>query len=163
MGLKHVLTHTPPEVELSEYLPKASELFKARQAVAAEATSAAGAEAVAAAAAEDGAEQTASGLVIKTLAAGEGDSPSAKDKVRVHYEGRLTDGTVFDSSYKRGEPIEFALSGVVPGWTEGLQLMKPGGKAKLTFSSELGYGDAGQGPIPPKACLIFDVELLAVL
>ena len=95
--------------------------------------------------------------------AGEGESPTAADKVRVHYEGRLINGNVFDSSIARGQPLEFPLNGVIKGWTEGLQLMKPGGKAKLTIPYNLAYGDAGSGPIPPKATLIFDVELIAVL
>ena len=92
----------------------------------------------------------------------DGDAPTAEDTVRCHYEGRLVDGTVFDSSYKRGEPLDFPVSGVIKGWIEGLQLMKAGGKATLTVPSELAYGDAGTGPIPGKATLVFDIELLAV-
>ena len=106
---------------------------------------------------------TKTGLVYLETTAGEGDEPTAADKVKVHYEGRLIDGTVFDSSYQRGQPLEFPLNGVIKGWTEGLQLMKPGGKATLTIPYGLAYGDGGQGPIPPKATLIFDVELLAVV
>jgi FKBP-type peptidyl-prolyl cis-trans isomerase len=105
---------------------------------------------------------TKTGLVYLETTAGEGDEPTAADKVKVHYEGRLIDGTVFDSSYQRGQPLEFPLNGVIKGWTEGLQMMKPGGKAKLTIPSDLAYGDAGTGPIPAKAVLVFDVELLAV-
>ena len=80
----------------------------------------------------------------------------------VHYRGTLIDGTEFDSSYKRGEPISFPLGNVIKGWTEGLQLMKPGGKARLTIPSELGYGPGGVGNIPPNAVLVFDVELIEV-
>jgi FKBP-type peptidyl-prolyl cis-trans isomerase len=94
---------------------------------------------------------------------GSGKSPTASDNVEVHYEGTLIDGTVFDSSYARGETITFPLSGVIRGWTEGLQLMKEGGKAKLTIPSDIAYGDRGSPPkIPPKATLIFTVELIAI-
>ena len=91
-----------------------------------------------------------------------GRRPAATDTVRVHYEGRLADGTIFDSSLARGEPAEFALSGVIPGWSEGLGHMAVGSKAVLTIPARLAYGSAGTGPIPPMACLIFTVELLAI-
>lgn len=107
---------------------------------------------------------TASGLQIEMLVEGQGDAPKATDTVRVHYTGTLIDGTKFDSSVDRGEPAEFPLNGVIPGWTEGLQLIKPGGKAKLVIPPELGYGDRGAGPtIPPGATLVFEVELLEVV
>ena len=105
---------------------------------------------------------TASGLQVETIVDGKGQAPSATDKVVVHYEGRLIDGTVFDSSIARGQAAEFGLNQVIPGWTEGLQLMKPGGKARLTIPSELGYGPGGVGNIPPNAVLVFDVELIEV-
>ena len=105
---------------------------------------------------------TASGLQVETIVEGKGQAPSATDKVVVHYEGRLIDGVVFDSSIARGQPAEFGLNQVIPGWTEGLQLMKPGGKARLTIQSELGYGPGGVGNIPPNAVLVFDVELIEV-
>ena len=110
-----------------------------------------------------GAFTTKSGLKIEIVTAGTGAAPIADDSVRVHYEGRLLDGTVFDSSIDRGEPIEFPLHGVIKGWTEGLQLMKVGGTAILTIPSDLAYGDSGSGPIPPKATLIFEVRLLDVM
>ena len=105
---------------------------------------------------------TASGLQIETLVEGEGDAPSASDTVVVHYEGKLIDGTVFDSSIARGTPAEFGLNQVIRGWTEGLQLIRPGGKAILTIPSELAYGPGGVGNIPPNAVLVFEVELLEV-
>ncbi len=105
---------------------------------------------------------TGSGLQIEMLVEGEGEAPSATDTVVVHYEGSLIDGTVFDSSIARGTPAEFGLNQVIRGWTEGLQLIKPGGKARLTIPSELGYGPGGVGNIPPNAVLVFEVELLEV-
>jgi FKBP-type peptidyl-prolyl cis-trans isomerase FkpA/FKBP-type peptidyl-prolyl cis-trans isomerase FklB len=110
-----------------------------------------------------GVKTTASGLQVEMLAVGEGPTPTAADTVLVHYEGRLADGTVFDSSYQRGQPAAFGVSDVIPGWTEGLQLMRPGGKARFTIPPELGYGARGAGGvIPPNAVLVFDVELLAI-
>ncbi len=106
---------------------------------------------------------TASGLKYEVLNEGSGASPSASDKVTVHYRGTLTDGTEFDSSYKRGEPATFPLNRVIKGWTEGLQLMKEGAKYRFTIPPQLGYGERGAGAmIPPNATLVFDVELLKV-
>lgn len=105
-----------------------------------------------------------SGLQYIVLKEGTGPKPVATDKVRCHYEGTLIDGTVFDSSIKRGEPIEFAVTGVIPGWTEALQLMTVGSKWKLFVPSNLGYGDQGAGAvIKPGSTLIFDVELLDIV
>ena len=106
---------------------------------------------------------TGSGLQYEVITEGNGPKPAATDTVRVHYEGALTDGTVFDSSYSRGEPIEFALSEVIPGWTEGLQLMSKGSTYRLFIPSELGYGSHGAGQIPPYSTLIFEVELLDIV
>jgi len=111
----------------------------------------------------EGVKTTASGLQYKVLQEGSGTSPVATDKVKVHYTGKLLDGTVFDSSVERGEPISFALNQVIPGWTEGVQLMKPGAKYEFTIPSELAYGAQGApGAIPPNSVLIFYVELIEV-
>ncbi len=108
-------------------------------------------------------KQTASGLQYILLEPGKGKTPKATDVVKVNYRGTLLDGTEFDSSYKRNEPIEFPLNRVIPGWTEGLQLVKEGGKIRLFIPSELAYGSRGAGgAIGPDEALIFDVELLSV-
>ena len=119
-------------------------------------------EVAAAAAKEDGAVVTASGLVYRSLKDGTGASPSASDKVKVHYRGTFPDGREFDSSYKRNQAIEFPLSGVIKCWTEGVQKMKTGGKAKLTCPPEIAYGASGRSSIPPNSTLLFEVELLEV-
>ncbi|MEN9397885.1 MAG: hypothetical protein RLZ81_2415 [Pseudomonadota bacterium] len=118
----------------------------------------------AAAAKEEGAVVTASGLVYRSLKDGTGASPTASDKVKVHYRGTFPDGREFDSSYKRNEAIEFPLNGVIKCWTEGVQRMKIGGKAKLTCPASIAYGErgAGGGVIPPNATLLFEVELLGI-
>ncbi len=118
---------------------------------------------LAAAAKEDGAVVTPTGLVYRSLKDGTGASPAASDKVKVHYRGTFPDGKEFDSSYKRNEAIEFPLNGVIKCWTEGVQRMKVGGKAKLTCPANIAYGERGAGNvIPPKATLLFEVELLAI-
>jgi FKBP-type peptidyl-prolyl cis-trans isomerase FklB len=110
-----------------------------------------------------GVKTTASGLQYKVLVAAEGASPKASDKVRVHYEGKLTNGQVFDSSIARGEPITFPLTGVIQGWIEGLQLMQVGSTYELVIPYTLAYGEAGRPPrIPPRATLIFKIQLLAI-
>ena len=112
----------------------------------------------------EGVQTTESGLQYIVMESGEGESPVAADSVEVHYEGQLIDGTVFDSSFERGETVTFGLTQVIPGWTEGLQLMKPGGKFKFIIPPELGYGEGGAGQmIGPNATLRFDVELIAVV
>jgi FKBP-type peptidyl-prolyl cis-trans isomerase len=109
---------------------------------------------------KEGVIETASGLQYKVIKPGEGESPDDNDMVEVHYTGTLIDGTVFDSSRERGEPIEFPVNGVIPGWTEALKLMKPGAQYMLYIPANLGYGDKKTGPIPEGSTLIFDVELL---
>lgn len=112
---------------------------------------------------KEGIQTTASGLQYEVLRAGDGPQPGAANTVEVHYEGRLIDGKVFDSSYQRKQTISFPLNRVIPGWTEGLQLMSTGSKYRLYIPSELGYGARGAGgDIPPHAALIFDVELISI-
>ncbi|MCZ7648204.1 MAG: FKBP-type peptidyl-prolyl cis-trans isomerase [Planctomycetota bacterium] len=112
---------------------------------------------------KEGVKVTESGLQYQSLKEGDGAAPTAESTVKTHYKGTLLNGKVFDSSYDRGEPIEFRLNGVIPGWTEGLQLMKAGGKCRFWIPSELAYGERGSPPaIPPNSTLIFEVELLEV-
>lgn len=114
-------------------------------------------------AAKDGVITTDSGLQYKIINEGSGDSPTAEDTVVTHYEGRLIDGTVFDSSYERGQPATFPVNGVIKGWTEALQLMKVGAKWQLYVPAELAYGESQRGPhIQPNSTLIFDIELLEI-
>lgn len=116
-----------------------------------------------AAAQEPNAVVTKSGLVYRVLKEGTGVSPGASDRVKVHYKGTFADGKEFDSSYSRGNPIEFPLNRVIPCWTEGVQRMRLGGKAKLTCPSQIAYGERGAGRvIPPNATLVFEVQLLGI-
>jgi FKBP-type peptidyl-prolyl cis-trans isomerase FkpA len=128
------------------------------------ALAAAQADPLKAAAAEAGAVVTASGLVYRSLKDGSGPSPAATDTVRVHYRGTFPDGKEFDSSHARGQPAAFPLNRVIPCWTEGVQRMKVGGKARLTCPAAIAYGARGTpgGPIPPNATLLFEVELLGI-
>lgn len=162
-GIADAASGKTPQVELQTYGPKVQELLQARQTARAGGEKTKGQDFAAKAAAESGAETTASGLVYQSLTAGSGRSPKATDTVKVHYRGTLTDGSEFDSSYKRGEPVEFPLNGVIPCWTEGVQKMKIGGKARLVCPSDIAYGDQGRPPvIPGGATLVFEVELLEI-
>ena len=154
--------------EYSEAMQKLQELMKAAGEKELEAVSAANRAAeekfMAENAKAEGVKVTASGLQYKVIEEGSGEKPTMNSKVRVHYEGKLLNGEVFDSSISRGEPLEFMLTQVIAGWTEGLQLMSVGSKYRLFIPAKLGYGSRGAGQaIPPDAALIFDVELLAVL
>jgi FKBP-type peptidyl-prolyl cis-trans isomerase FkpA len=152
-----------PAVDLEEWGPKIQALVSARgeRIVAREKETSAAYLAKAAAA--TGAVKTDSGIVYTETTAGTGASPTPADRVKVHYRGTLIDGTEFDSSYARNEPAVFPLGGVIRCWTEGVQRMKVGGKARLVCPSDLAYGDRGNEAIPGGAALIFEVELLEVV
>ncbi|HEY8331860.1 MAG TPA: FKBP-type peptidyl-prolyl cis-trans isomerase [Pseudomonas sp.] len=139
------------------------ERMQAEQAAKAEQAAQAGRDYLAENAKREGVTVLASGLQFEVLVAGEGAKPSAEDQVRTHYHGTLIDGTVFDSSYERGQPAEFPVGGVIPGWVEALQLMNAGSKWRLHVPSELAYGAQAIGSIPPHSVLVFDVELLDIL
>ncbi|MFN0317830.1 MAG: FKBP-type peptidyl-prolyl cis-trans isomerase [Burkholderiales bacterium] len=158
-----VLKHTP-KVDMQAYGPKVQQLAQARATSVAEAEKKKSASFLTKTAAEAGVKKTASGALVKTIKEGTGPTPSASDTVTVHYHGTLVDGTVFDSSVKRGEPATFPLSGVIKCWTEGLQMIKTGGKSRLVCPANVAYGDRGSLPIiKPGATLVFDVELLQIV
>jgi FKBP-type peptidyl-prolyl cis-trans isomerase FkpA len=152
-----------PAVDLNEWGPKIGALARERSARVAVQQKAASGAYLERAAAEPGAVRTPSGLIYRELKMGSGDSPKATDTVKVQYRGTLIDGTEFDSSYRRNEPAQFPLNGVIACWTEGVQMMKTGGKALLVCPSNLAYGDEGQSSIPGGATLIFEIELLEIV
>ncbi|HHJ4328317.1 TPA: FKBP-type peptidyl-prolyl cis-trans isomerase [Klebsiella pneumoniae] len=151
------------EADLSASFQVIRERMQAEAAAKAEAAAGAGRAYLAENATRDGVTVLASGLQYEVLVAGEGAKPSRDDQVRTHYHGTLIDGTVFDSSYQRGQPAEFPVSGVIAGWVEALQLMNCGSKWRLHVPSELAYGGQAAGSIPPHSVLVFDVELLDIL
>jgi FKBP-type peptidyl-prolyl cis-trans isomerase FkpA len=161
LGLIDAESGKKSTVELTSYTSKIQELAKARRKISGEKQVGAGKDFLEKAAKEKGAIKTASGMVYNSLTEGKGESPKADDIVKVNYRGTLIDGKEFDSSYKRSKPLEFKLDNVIKCWTEGVQKMKPGGKAKLVCPPNLAYGDNGAGEmILPGATLAFDVELL---
>jgi FKBP-type peptidyl-prolyl cis-trans isomerase FkpA/FKBP-type peptidyl-prolyl cis-trans isomerase FklB len=163
-GLTDGVLKRPVKVDMQTYGPKLQQMVQARGAMVAEKEKKAGAAFAAKAAAEPGAKKTESGAIVTTIKEGTGPSPKATDNVKVHYHGTLQDGTVFDSSVQRGQPATFPLNGVIKCWTEGLQKMKVGGKAKLVCPSNIAYGDRGSPPvIRPGATLVFEVELLEIV
>jgi FKBP-type peptidyl-prolyl cis-trans isomerase len=153
-----------PKVQMEEMRTKVQEISQKRAETAAAGEKQKGTAFAEKAATEAGATKTASGLVIQEITPGTGASPAATDRVKVHYTGTLIDGTVFDSSVQRGQPATFPLNGVIKCWTEGVALMKVGGKSKLICPSDIAYGDRGRPPtIPPGATLVFEVELLEIV
>jgi FKBP-type peptidyl-prolyl cis-trans isomerase len=172
-GMSDIVTGKEPKVDLDTYGPKVQAFAQERQAAAEaaeqkEAAAAAGPEHQAGAAfldklaKEPNATRSSSGVVYIPVKVGTGASPSATSSVKVHYHGTLRDGTVFDSSVDRGEPVTFPLNQVISCWTEGVQKMKVGGKAKLGCPAETAYGDRKMGSIPAGAALLFEVELLDI-
>ena len=162
-GLSDSLQNKPAKADPEKYGTKIREIAQARMKVAGEAEKKKGTEFLDKAAKEKGAKKTESGLVYQETTPGTGEQPKATDTVKVNYRGTLTDGTEFDSSYKRNQPATFPLSGVIKCWTEGVQLMKVGGKSKLVCPSDIAYGDRGSPPlIKPGSTLVFEVELLGI-
>ena len=163
-GLTDGVLKRPPKADLQTFGPKIQQLQQSRVALVAEGEKKAGAAFLAKAASEKGATKTESGIVITTIKPGTGAVPKATDTVKVHYHGTLADGTVFDSSIKRGEPATFPLNKVIKCWTEGVQQIKVGGKSRLVCPSNLAYGDGGSPPIiKPGSTLVFEVELLEIV
>ncbi len=163
-GITDGVLNRKPKVDAQAFMPKVQKLQQARAAVLADKEKKAGDAYLAKAASEKGATKTATGIVIQMIKEGKGASPKEADTVKVHYHGTLTDGTVFDSSVQRGEPATFPLAQVIPCWTEGVQRVKVGGKARLICPANLAYGDRGAPPaIKPGATLIFEVELLDIV
>jgi FKBP-type peptidyl-prolyl cis-trans isomerase FkpA len=172
-GLNDATLGKEPKVDLAAYEQKIQALAQSRASAAASAAAAAASAAAAGEkqasgafvermAKEAGAQRSASGMIFIPITAGTGASPTATSTVKVHYHGTLRDGTVFDSSVQRGEPISFPLNRVISCWTEGVQKMKVGGKAKLVCPSDTAYGDEGRPGIPGGAALTFEVELLGI-
>lgn len=162
-GLYESATNKKLRVEPAEYQRKVQEAFNARMKMAADKTKEAGKKFIDEFVSKEGAQKTASGLAYKIIQEGTGPMPKETDIVEVHYHGTLPDGTVFDSSVERKEKVSFPLNRVIKGWTEGLQLLKTGGKMKMVIPSDLAYGDQGAPPkIPGGATLVFEVELFSV-
>lgn len=162
-GVKDAVAGQAAPLDMGKLQPRLAALHQTRAAEAAASEKKASAAFIAEAAAQEHASQTESGLVISIFEEGSGKSPKATDTVKVHYTGKLRDGSVFDSSVDRGVPAEFPLNGVIPCWTEGVQKMKVGGKARLVCPSDIAYGDRGSPPrIPGGAALVFEIDLLSI-
>ena len=161
-GMRDSITGAEPRVDIEVFGPRIQGFANQRIQAGVEDEKAASAAFADEVAAEPGAERTDSGIVFVPVTEGDGDNPTASDTVTVHYHGTLRDGTVFDSSVDRGQPATFSLGGVIPCWTEGVQKIRVGGKAKLLCPADIAYGDAGRPGIPGGAALLFEVELLSI-
>lgn len=161
-ALKAVYENTEKKMSYDEAKTVVQDYFKQLESSMADNNEKAGKQYLADNAKAEGVKVTKSGLQYKVIEEGTGEKPGPNDVVIVHYQGRLIDGTVFDSSIERGEPATFAVGQVIPGWVEGLQMMQEGATWQLTIPSELAYGNHGTGPIQPNSTLIFDVKLLKV-
>ena len=162
-GVADGATGKKASIDVDKQMEAVNKFAQARSSATADKEKIAGRAYLDKAAKEPGATKLPSGLIFQTLTPGKGASPVATDKVKVNYEGKLTNGTVFDSSYKRGQPAEFGLNQVIKCWTEGVGKMKVGEKARLTCPSDIAYGDHGHPPtIPGGATLVFEVELLGI-
>ncbi|MBF0298831.1 MAG: FKBP-type peptidyl-prolyl cis-trans isomerase [Oligoflexia bacterium] len=163
-GFKDASMNKKSEVDMKDYQLKVRDFFMKRMQAGAEINKKVGLDYIDKFVKDEGAKKVTSGLAYKVLTEGTGKSPTANDTVEVHYKGTLIDGTVFDSSYERNQKVTFPLNRVIKGWTEGLQLVKEGGKIKLVIPPDLGYGDAGAPPkIPGGATLIFEIELFKIM
>jgi FKBP-type peptidyl-prolyl cis-trans isomerase FkpA len=161
-GLTDSVTGARPLVETQQFAPRLRQLSQARQARRAEAERRRGQQFAEQAAREPGAQRLPSGLIYREIRPGNGPQPAATDTVTVHYRGTLTNGREFDSSYTRNEPATFPLRGVIPCWTEGVQRMHVGGKARLVCPSDIAYGNRAQREIPPGSTLVFEIELVGI-
>jgi FKBP-type peptidyl-prolyl cis-trans isomerase FklB len=160
---KPALTDEEIKQTLNDFRTQMTAKLEAKQKTEGAANIKKGEDFLAANSKKEGVKTTASGLQYKAIKSGTGKTPKASDTVKVHYHGTLIDGTVFDSSVDRGEPISFPVGGVIPGWTEALQLMKEGDKWQIVLPSKIAYGEQGAGPkIGPNSVLVFEVELLAI-
>jgi len=162
LGLSETVNGKSRE-ELMSFQEKLRDIAKTRMEKKSAANNKKGAQFLAQEAAKPGATKSETGLVMTTITEGKGAMPKATDKVKVHYRGTLLDGTEFDSSFKRKRPAEFPLNRVIPCWTEGVQKMKVGGKARLVCPAKIAYGERGTPGIPPNSTLIFEVELLEIM
>ena len=162
-GLRAGVDGSAEELDPSVYAPRLQAFTQQKATEAAQREAAVGTEYVAKMGSEEGARTLESGVVYRELEAGSGARPVATSVVKAHYHGTLRDGTVFDSSISRGQPLTIGLNQVIPCWTDGIAQMKVGGKAKLTCPAETAYGSRGSGAIPPNAALTFEVELLEIV